>query len=81
MVFQAQLSLSLSVSLSLSLSLSLSWAAAGVSAKVEQDKATAAVWFEKAAREGYAQAMKNLGNMFLVLHGHIFSVLALGILA
>ena len=32
-------------------------------AQVEQDKAMAATWFEKAAREGHPQAMKNLGNM------------------
>lgn len=34
------------------------------SAKVKEDKATAAAWFEKAAREGHAQAMKNLGKMY-----------------
>ncbi len=33
-------------------------------AEVKEDKATAATWFEKAAREGHAQAMKNLGKMY-----------------
>ena len=32
--------------------------------KVKEDKAAAAIWFEKAAREGHAQAMKNLGKMY-----------------
>ena len=32
--------------------------------EVPEDKATAAAWFEKAAREGHAQAMKNLGKMY-----------------
>ena len=32
--------------------------------KAKEDKAAAASWFEKAAREGHAQAMKNLGKMY-----------------
>lgn len=32
--------------------------------EVAEDKAVAATWFEKAAREGHAQAMKNLAKMY-----------------
>ena len=32
--------------------------------QVPEDKAMAAIWFEKAAREGNAQSMKNLGKMY-----------------
>ena len=40
------------------------WVLLNLCNKVKEDKAAAASWFEKAAREGHAQAMKNLGKMY-----------------